>query len=182
MLTIKVPGGRFWNEDTQEFIYTKAQTLVLEHSLLSLSKWESKYHKPFLSEKQKTNDELIDYIRFMTINKVEDDLVYLVLGEENLLKIKEYIDDPMTATWFSDANKRSPKKRVVTAELVYYWIFSLGINKECEKWHFNRLITLIKVFEAENEAASGKNKLKGKALYDRNSAISKANRARMRKH
>lgn len=160
MLNIIVPGKRFWDGNKNEFIFTKETKLSLEHSLVSISKWESKWHKPFLNDDKKTREEVTDYIKCMTITQNVDDLVYTVLTEDNYKAITSYIDNKMTATWFNDpkngTNKSPIKKEVITSEVIYYWMISLNIPFECQKWHLNRLLTLIKVCNAKAKAANTK--------------------------
>lgn len=143
-----------WDEKKNEFIYTKPCELRLEHSLVSVSKWESKWKKPFIKTFEKggdlTTEELIDYVRCMTITQNVDPKAYLNLSTENFKEIVAYIDDPMTATWFSDEKKQRPNHRTITSELIYSWMIDFGIPFECKKWHFNRLITLLRVCEAEH--------------------------------
>lgn len=146
MLILKIPEQEYYNQKTGEFTNVKACTLKLEHSLVSISKWEAKWKKPFLSMDQKTPVEFIDYIRCMTINQDVPNEVYALLGKSNIKKIEEYIMDPATATKIY--NKRPNAKRgheTPTSELIYYWMISNGIPFECEKWRLNRLLTLIEV-------------------------------------
>lgn len=147
MLRITIPGSQeLWDERKQEFIpATKDQTIQLEHSLLSLSRWESKWNKAFLSRKEKTNEETIDYIRCMTITQGVSPEVYYRLSYENLTEINDYIAAPMTATYFRDDKIMGHARDTVTAELIYYWMIALNIPFECQKWHLNRLFALIKV-------------------------------------
>ena len=176
MITIKVPARNFWDEANQQFIETKAQTLTLEHSLVSISKWEQKWHVPFLDKKDMTQEQVLDYIRCMTITPNVDPLVYHALTDKNLLDIKEYIDDPATATWINDKKKNSRPHRPVTSELIYYWMFKLQIDKSCEKWPLNRLLILIEVFEEEEKAATKKTTMNQR--YARHNALNKARRAK----
>lgn len=163
MLHITVPSNELYDESTNTFIYTKEQTLKLEHSLVSLHKWESKWHKPFLAptktggqKLEKTNEEILDYIKCMTITQNVDPDVYNSLTNENIQQINDYIDNPMTATTFSEDKKKKGKQRIVTAELIYYWMFSLQIPIEWEKRHLNQLLTLIRVFNVENSSGEKK--------------------------
>ena len=149
MLKITIPAVEFFDEKTQTFFSTKEQTLQLEHSLVSLSKWESKWCKPFLSKQQKTLAETIDYIKCMTITQNVDPNVYNCLSHSNIQDINGYIDAPMTATTFNEAQNSSPKE-VITSELIYYWMISLNIPMECQRWHINRLLTLIRVCSIKN--------------------------------
>lgn len=145
MLEIKISDQEFYNEETGTFINIPAQTLRLEHSLVSLSKWESKWHKPFLTNKDKTDEELIDYIRCMTITQNVPDIVFeLGVNGSLMTLISEYINDPMTATTFGDKNNR-PSREVITAEIIYYWMIAFNIPIECQRWHLNRLLTLVKI-------------------------------------
>ena len=155
MLKIVVPPGEFFDQDKQEFYYTKEQTLLLEHSLVSISKWESKWKKPFIDQfHEKTTEEILDYIRCMTITKGVDPLVYQTIPEEALDKIQQYIADPMTATTFND--QEQPTREIITSEIIYYWMVTLGIPFECEKWHFRKLLALIKVCALKNNSQNKK--------------------------
>lgn len=150
MLYITVPEAEYFDDLKEEFIYVKETTLCLEHSLVSLAKWESKWNKPFLSNTNKTDEEIVDYIRCMTITQNVNPLVYLGLTRANYSQINEYIDAPMTATWFSNKQKQSRQREIITAEIIYYWMVSLNIPFECQKWHLNRLLTLVRVCNEKN--------------------------------
>lgn len=153
MLKITIPEGEVYDSSSNEFISVKRQTLSLEHSLVSISKWESKWHKPYLDDRyKKTREESIDYIRCMTLTQNVDPKVYFCIPDSEARKIVEYINDPMTATWFSDdQNNKGKSKPVITSEILYYWMVSYQIPFECQKWHLNRLITLIKVCDEKNK-------------------------------
>lgn len=150
MLQITIPATEFWDESANKFVNTKEQTLVLEHSLVSLSKWESKWCKPFISNKH-TFEETVDYIRCMTITQNVDPGVYSSLTDENVKQVNDYIDAKMTATWFTDKSKGKSSSEQITSELIYYWMISLNIPFECQKWHLNRLLTLIRVCNEKNQ-------------------------------
>lgn len=178
MLQLEIQGGEFFNEETQEFIQSKPQKLLLEHSLLSLSKWEAKWKKPFFDKERKTPEEYVDYIRCMTINSNVDPIVYESISAKNLKEIIEYIDDPYTATTFSNTpmKKKNKRSRIITSELIYYWMFANGIPKECEKWHLNRLMTLIRIFSIENDPEA--KKMSRSAIYQQNRELNEARRAK----
>lgn len=154
-----IPDSVAWDEGTEEFIPIKGdkeRTLRLEHSLVSLSKWESKWCKPFISNTEKTNEEIIDYIKCMTITQNVPDKVYSRLDDSHVKQIMEYIDSPMTATTFGeDKDKQDSKKTIngdrITAEIIYYWMVAMNIPPEYQKWHLNKLITLIRVISKKNE-------------------------------
>lgn len=176
MLKITVKGTEFFNEETCEFTYGKDTALTLEHSLVSISKWESKYHKPFLSEKENmTTEEMVDYIKFMTLTQNVDPDIYKRIDNNVIKQIADYIKDPMTATWFSNNAKRGGTKRVVTSELLYFQMIAYGIPFECQKWHLNRLLTLIRVCEEENQPR--KKKSQKDSLMEQ-AAINRARRAK----
>lgn len=162
MLVLKIPARQVWDPNREEFLYIRETTLRLEHSLLSLAKWESKWHIPFFSSSgSMSREQQLDYLRCMTLDKGVDPKVYQFLTREQLNAINTYMDEPMTATWFHGEPKpnepRDPAKRprqkapprrsgtVTTAEVLYCQMFQLGISKECEKWHLNRLLTLLRV-------------------------------------
>ena len=152
MLQLVIPESELFNSDTNEFIKVKETTLSLEHSLVSLSKWESIWHKPFLSMEKKTADEIISYIRCMCLTKNVDPNVFVLLDDEQVKMVREYIEDPMTATTFrEDPNKPKGHNQVITAEIIYYQMISFNIPMECQKWHLNKLMTLIRVCSIKNE-------------------------------
>lgn len=152
MLEIIIPEASLFDNSTSEFINIKEQRLQLEHSLISISKWESKWKKPYLETKEQTIEEFQDYVRCMTITQNVDPNVYRCITAENYKSITSYMTDSMTATWFPnrDKGKKHGKKEVLTAEVIYYLMSSYGIPYDpCQKWHFNRLMTLIRVCEAK---------------------------------
>lgn len=153
MLTVTIQGSEFFDEDKELFIYAEPTTLELEHSLVSLSKWESLWEKPFLSPDKKTTEETLSYIQMMSLAPNTPAEVFLSLSDENLTIINAYIAANMTATWFSEAPGGPPTPKhpeVITAEIIYYWMATFQIPFECEKWHLNRLITLVKVCNEKN--------------------------------
>jgi hypothetical protein len=170
MLTLVVPETELFDEVRNEFIFVKEQKLTLEHSLLSLSKWESKWHKPFLSKKEKTREETLDYLRCMTINSVDEE-VYACLTPKMIERVDAYIRDSMTATTFSD--KKRPSHETITAELIYYWMVALNIPFECQKWHLNRLLTLVEVCSIKNQPPK---KMSPRAIMQRNAALNASRR------
>lgn len=172
MLRITIPAGEEWDEINQEFIYSKEQTLQLEHSLVSLSKWESKWQKVFLSKKDKTYEETIDYIKCMTVTQNVNPDVYRRLTNKHLEQIDDYITSPMSATFFrEDKSKRGRSREPVTSELIYYWMIALNIPFECQKWHLNRLLTLIRVCELKN---TPQKKRSQKEIMQQNAALNAA--------
>ena len=173
MLPITIPGQELWDEVNEEFIYLDEQTLQLEHSLISLSKWESKWHKSFLNTKNKTTEEIIDYIRCMTVTPHVDPKIYACLTNEHIKQINDYIEDPMTATTFSEENNSKANKEIITAEIIYYWMVSLNIPPEYQKWHLNRLITLIRVCNIKNTPPK---KRSMRDIMNRNTALNEARR------
>ena len=147
-LTVQLsPEG--WDEQKEEFVEARTQVLQLEHSLISLSKWESKWCKPFLSSTNKTDEEIMDYIKFMTLTQVDPE-VYSHLSVENFKEIDAYINAPMTATTFAEDKSGKRSREIITAELIYYWMIALQIPFECQKWHLNRLLTLVRVCNIKN--------------------------------
>ena len=176
MLTITIPATEEFDEIKGEFVYTKEQTLQLEHSLISISKWESKWCKAFLDKKDKTSEEIIDYIKCMTLNKTVDDHVYNCLTQANLIAINEYISAPMTATYFSANEQGKKNSEQITSELIYYWMIALQIPFECQKWHINRLLTLIRVCNIKNTPPK---KMSKRDIASRNAALNAARRKQM---
>lgn len=176
MLQITIPGIELWDESREIFTQTKEQTLQLEHSLVSLSKWESKWGKVFLSKQEKTYEETIDYIKCMTITQNVDPNVYNHLSKSIIDKITEYIEAPMTATYFSKEQSSGNSREQVTSELIYYWMIALNIPFECQKWHLNRLLTLIRVCNIKNQPPK---KMSKRAIMSRNAALNAARRKQL---
>lgn len=174
-LKIHVPEQEFYDSENNEFITVKETELVLEHSLISISNWESKWHKPYLSKEEKTNAELIDYIRCMTLNPKVDPMIYKCLSRSIISQIVDYIKNPMTATTFASKDKK-PSREIITNELIYYWMTELGIPFDpCQKWHLNRLFTLIEVCAIKKQPPK---KMSKKDLMRRNSALNAQRRAK----
>lgn len=173
MLQITIPAIELWDENKQEFIQTKDEVLLLEHSLISISKWESKWNKVFLSKADKSFDETIDYIKCMTINKDVSQEAYLRLTQKNIEDINNYIGAPMTATTINEDKNAKASREPVTSELIYYWMISLNIPFECQKWHINRLLTLIKVCNIKNAPPKKQSK---RDILSRNAALNAARR------
>lgn len=181
MLKITVPAtqiGEEFDEKTSEFIpiMTKQQTLQLEHSLVSLSKWEAKWRKPFLSKEKRTPEESIDYVRCMTLTQNVDPSVYKAFTPQLLAEVSAYIDEPMTATVFPKRGNRQTSSEFITSELIYYWMVSYQIPFECQKWHLSRLLTLINVCNVKN---APQKKMSRQEIMSRNRAL---NAARRKKH
>ena len=175
MLKIIVPPREGFDNSRQEFINFPGQALQLEHSLVSISKWESKFHKPFLGKDQKTEQELIFYVKCMTITQNVSDEVYTFLTKENFTEINNYIGDSMTATWFSNQDKGKHSSEQITSELIYYWMISCNIPFECQRWHLNRLMTLIRVCNAKN---GQQKKMSKRDTLKHNASLNAARRAK----
>jgi hypothetical protein len=150
MLKLVIPDREMYDEIKSEFLTIKGCTIQVEHSLVSLSKWESKWNKPFISKEEKTYEENIDYIRCMTITQNVKDEIYLNLTNENIEEISNYIAASMTATIFHD-NNSGTSNEIITSEIIYYWMIEYNIPFECQKWHLNRLLTLIRVCSKKKE-------------------------------
>lgn len=149
MLDIVIPSIEFYDESTNEFIQTKEYKLRLEHSLVSLSKWEAKWNKPFLSDEHKTIEETIDYIKCMTLTQNVSDDAYKNITDQVIIDVNNYISEKMTATTIKEEGRNS--KEIITSEIIYSWMISLNIPLECQKWHLNRLLTLIKVCNIQSQ-------------------------------
>lgn len=182
MLTIYTPETEFYDEIKEEFVYTKSCKLVLEHSLISISKWEAMTGKRFLSELiEKTNEEIKLYVKCMTMNGPIDDMVYETLSNKNYEEINDYINSPMSATTFSSLNVKSDsinghESDNISSELIYYWMITFNIPFECQKWHINRLLTLIRICTIKNQPAK---KMSQKETLQNFAAINAARRAKM---
>lgn len=177
MLHLEVPlEPAHWDEEKEEFVIPTSKVLNLEHSLVSLSKWESRWCKPFFSREEKTAEELLDYIQMMNVTPDVTPEVWNNLTQENIHDIRAYIDAPMTATTFGQESRPTNSREIITSELIYYWMIALQIPFECQYWHLNRLLTLIRVCNVKN--APPKKHSKGD-LMRRNAALNAQRRARL---
>ena len=179
-LTVTVPDLELF-VPPDRFINIKGTTFKIEHSLVAIAKWEAKWHVPFLDDKiEKTNEMMVDYIKCMTITQNVNPEIYNHLPEEVLKEINNYIDNPMTATWFNENDEfgkpRSRRGEVVTSELVYYWMIAQNIPPEYDKWHFNRLMTLIRVCSEKNSQAQNGKKMSKRNILNQNRALNAARR------
>lgn len=177
MLEVEIPGIEFFDEANEEFIETAPVTLRLEHSLVSISKWEAKWRKPFLDRgKIKTDEMARDYVKCMTLNQHVDPKVYSAITPQVMSQINDYINLEMTATWFNEEGNKPPSREIVTSELIYYWMTAYQIPWEAQKWHLSRLMTLIRIANIKN---APEKKMSKNAVMSRNRAL---NAARRKKH
>ena len=176
MLQITIPSIEFYDETRKLFVSTKEQTLQLEHSLVSISKWESRWHKAFISNNEKTSEETVDYVKCMTLTQNVDPMVYACLNQEHFRLINEYISDSKTATVVPEDKRGRVNRDIITSELIYYWMIALNIPMECQKWHLNRLLTLIKVCNFKNQPDK---KMSKRDVISRNRAINEARRKQL---
>ena len=204
---IIIDENEIWDDRSEQFVLIPNHTVYLEHSLSSISKWEEKWHKAYSNQDDvKTNEELIDYARCMCVkivinnidiwdndikefNEIPDyiskmcitekpeELYFSILWNSYKNEIEMYMNDKMTATVINNTKKNPYQTEIVTAEVIYYWIFSMQIPIECEHWHFNKLMTLINVFNIKN----GKpDKMSKREIFERNRALNKARKAKMK--
>ena len=174
MLRLLVGATESFNDETNEFVKVDGVVLELEHSLYSLSKWESKYKKPFITS-DKTLEETIDYVRMMVVTPDFPPEIFQKFTQEDFDAVKEYIADPMTATWFSKEGK-SKAAEIITAEVMYYWLVSMQIPFEVQYWHLNRMLTLVKVW---NEKQKPQTKMSKADLAARNRQLNAERRAKL---
>ncbi len=177
-LTVTIPANEFWDFRKEEFVNTADTIIHIEHSLAAIAKWEAHWRKPFLSNNALTGEELLDYIRCMTLEEDIDFNVYLALSQQNMEAIRAYLEEPMTATWFKEEKKGKGGRMgsASTAEIIYYYMVELGIPFECENWHFNRLMTLIRVC-SEKQAVP--KKMARKDIFAQNAALNAQRKARL---
>lgn len=172
MLEITIPDGELYDESSNEFITIKGVVLRLEHSLVSISKWESNWKEPFLSEVPKSIAQTVDYVKCMTINQNIDPMVYEALSNEHINQVNEYIKESRTATTFSDKGNGS-RRDVITSELIYWWMAQFNIPMECQKWHLSRLLALIRIASIKN---SPQKSMSRQAVLSQNAALNAARR------
>jgi len=177
MLQITVPATDLWDEEIEEFVSVKEHTLRLEHSLVSISKWESKWHKAYLGKQEKTQEETVDYIRCMTLTQNVDPNVYKCLTQKNVDDILAYIADPMTSAKFpKDDYHIKGNTDTPMNEIIYYWMISFNIPVEFEKWHLNHLMALIRICNMKNTPPK---KVNGTAMARQRAALNQARRQRL---
>ena len=173
-ISIKIPDTELWDPTKEEFIQVKGQVLTLEHSLLSVDKWESKWKKPYLSEEKKSAIEVLDYLRCMTLTKNVNPFIYYAIPDSEFKRINEYIQDPMTATTFNNRKEsKSRKREVITSEIIYWEMTQLKIPMEWEKRHLNKLLTLIQVASIKSESPQ---KMSKAEIARQNKALNAARR------
>lgn len=182
MLKLTIPGREFYNEITEEFQTVKPTTIVLEHSLVAIAKWEAIYHRSFISDKQPKNaEETLAYIKCMTITQNVDPEAYYGLTANELDLVNKYIANPMTATKFMEVKHkpRQPKtsSESITSELIYYWMIAHNIPFECQKWHIERLLTLIRVCSVKTAASNKKGAMSKSEIAARHRSINAQRRA-----
>lgn len=181
MFVLNIKEKVLWNEKDQEFVTISPYTIKIEHSLLSIRKWESKWHKPFMTQTQKTQAEQKDYVRCMTIGYELPEEVYATLDAQEMNEVFTYMNEPMTATWFSENDQKQAKSKMgsetVTYEIVYYWMSKLNIPYDCEKWHINSLMTLIKVSMLKEQPSK---KMSKRDVMSQNRALNEQRKAKMK--
>lgn len=176
MLRLVIPATELFDEAKQEFVSSKEQVLQLEHSLVSLSKWESKWLRPFLTKENKTREESIDYIRCMTLTQNVPENAYNSITTKIIDEVSDYIEAPMSATILPKEDNNGGSHEQVTAELIYYWMVALNVPFDpCQKWHLNRLLMLINVCNIKSRP---KKKMSKKELISRNKKLNDERRAK----
>lgn len=175
MLELVIPETELFNEQTSEFIIVKETELRLEHSLVSIAKWESNWKVPFLTKEPKTREQTIDYIRCMTITQNVRPEVYYAISNEHVDAVNRYISDDRTATTFRNTGKTGSRE-VITSELIYYWMAQFNIPMECQKWHLSRLLTLLRIAGIKN---SPEKKMSRREILSQNRALNAARRKAM---
>lgn len=176
MLSLQVPRTEIWDYDKEEFVYVEPFKMQLEHSLDAISKWEQKYHKPFLEQKEFTNGEILYYIKCMSVTELPENFFYAITPQI-VKEIRMYIEDPATATVVKEPPSKKGTGKFITSELIYYYMASLQIPFECDKWNIHRLLTLIRIFNAE----SGAHKAKSKSdIYAENRRLNEMRKKAMR--
>ena len=179
MLRITIPAREYYDEENDEFISVKETTLQLEHSLVSIAKWEAKWRKAFLGKREKTEEEILDYIRCMTISQNINPMVYMGLTSENIEEINNYISEPMTSIYFYDEIEQKNSNDVITSEVIYWWMITLNIPFECQKWHLNRLLSLIRVCNIKNSFDKKKSKMSETEIMYRNTQLNEARKKKL---
>lgn len=178
-LTVTFPGRDLYDQKTGRFITTKETTVTLEHSLLSVSKWESKWKKSYFLKDAKTEEENLDYLSCMCITKNVDPMIFRTLDRKTAKLIADYIADPMSATTVTNRDQR-PSREIITSEVIYFWMANFSIPFDpCEKWHLNRLIKLIEVASAKNKTPE---KMPRREMLNQRAALNAQRKAKYKSH
>lgn len=156
MISVDIPERDYYDESTNTFVMIPARTINLEHSLVAISNWESKWMKPFLNDKPKTTEETYDYIQCMVVGEPCDLLTIQSITSFDLDRITAYIQSPRTATTITQRGPAKPNREVKTSELIYYWMIAFNIPFECQYWHLNRLLTLVNICNIKNDTSNKK--------------------------
>lgn len=178
MLVLEVPTEESYNEETREFVVSQFFKLELEHSLVSLSKWESFFKKPFLSSEEKTNEEMFWYIKAMTLtpNVPSEIFQRLFNSSECLDSVSKYVEEKMTATRFNEDPSAAKHRGAITSEIIYYWMISQNVPFECQFWHLDRLLTLLRVCSQKN---APQKKMSRSQLAQRNRLLNAQRKAQL---
>lgn len=179
MLRLEIGGTEFFNEETQEFEILDSKILEFEHSLVSLSKWESYFEKPFIATQDKTDEQVFWYIRAMCLTPDVAEDITDEMTQANFDEINRYISSKATATWFADHENSPQNREIITAEIIYYWMIALQIPFECQHWHINRLMTLIKVCNEKNTPPEKRKRMSQADIARRNRELNAQRRAQM---
>jgi len=179
VLQVIVEGDEFFNEETSEFTSVGDVVLELEHSLVSLSKWESEFQVPFLSRSEKTSQEIFGYIKAMILTEDFDPDIILRFTQDNLNKINAYIESKQSATTFGLMPETGGRGETITSELIYYWLVAFNIPFECQYWHLNRLFALIRICNIKN---SPEKKMSKSEIAMRNRALNEQRKAQLGTH
>lgn len=134
----------------------KVVRLQFEHSLRSLSKWESKNKIAFLAGREKTPAQMVDYYRCMLLSPEDPDLVYL-LDPSQMEELTNYINENQTASSVPNEGPTQYNPETTTSELVYFWMTALKINWEAQDWHFSRLMMLVQITSYKQQPPKKRN-------------------------
>ena len=176
-IRIRIPELHLFNEATNEFFDIRETYLTMEHSLVSISKWESKWHIPYLAPGEKTPEQALDYLRCMTITQNIQPGIYNYIPDTEMRRIKNYIEDSMSAYKFKEEEGKGRTKKAITSDYLYFCMVTYRIPVEFERWHLNRLITLIQICSEENNPK--KNKKSKRRITSDYAALNAARRAKL---
>lgn len=180
-IEVTIPDQEMWDSEKNEFVYVKGCTIRMKHSLLSISKWEMTWKKPFLKPGYvMTEEETLDYYRCMTITQNVDPGIYRYIPTSEQEKINKYIETPMSA--YIPQNKKSGGvKHTFVSEHIYYWMTAANIPQSYEKWHLSRLLNLLEIAANENDPKKSKKMSRGE-IYKQNQELNSARRKALGTH
>lgn len=175
-------GDELFDEETNTFLHPVGKKLHLEHSLLSISKWEAEWEIPFLNT-DKTSEQSLSYIKCCVLDDDFDELLLNTLSDKNILDFNAYLSKGMTAKKIIDLrsslsqkrkSRRPASQKALTSEDIYYSMIQFHVWKECEEWPLQRLLSLLQLCSLKSNSTGEMSKSDQAKFYREENARRKA--------